>query len=586
MTAQQEQTAIHLKASLDDIRDRFPRLSKDELFVLWFLRAYITESEQKAAEAVSGGARDKGIDAVFIDDAARAVFVIQGKFRDKISAMTEKRADVIALTEIGHRISEADNSLFHDFIVKTEGHVAEQLRQARQKVLKNGYRVWLYFATTGKVSDSTRKEAESLAKKAPCELILDVIDGRRITPMVRDYLDGVAPPIPALELEMEKSPYVDINGVSQRYDKQNHIETWVFSMRGDAVAAMFEYAGVRLFARNIRSYLGGETPVNEGMIATLNSEPERFIYYNNGVTILCDEATRKSQKGKDILVVSNPQVINGQQTTRTLASRPDLAAKASVLIKVIQVTRNEATDGFESLVSRIVQGTNWQNAIRQSDLMANDRIQIDLERSLRKLGYAYLRKRMTKGEAKSLAGGKHFRLVKKERFAQAVAACDLEPYIARSASEKLFEEEYYTKVFPNSDPNFYLPRYLLLHEVLYIARRHAPYREPKWLVLNYVWSQLAYKIQSKKGARAFIQMCESQDDKFIVPLSTAIERVFAASLRFFRANQGTGEDRVEVANFFKSTRCKAKAFSDFWQQDATFAKQLSKAIGALETFEY
>lgn len=145
-------------------------------------------------------------------------------------------------------------------------------------------------------------------------------------------MDGVAPPIPGLDLEMEKSPTVTVNGVSQRYDNQNNIESWVFSMRGDAVAEMFDYAGVRLFARNIRGFLGAKTVVNEGMLATLNTEPDRFIDYNNGVTILCDEATKKSRKGKDILAVSNPQVINGQQTTRTLASRPDLASKASVLV--------------------------------------------------------------------------------------------------------------------------------------------------------------------------------------------------------------------------------------------------------------
>ena len=43
---------------------------------------------------------------------------------------------------------------------------------------------------------------------------------------------------------------------------------------------------------------------------------------------------------------------------------------------------------------------------------------------MRKLGYAYLRKRQTKGEAKALMGGKSFRYIKKEQFAQAVAACD------------------------------------------------------------------------------------------------------------------------------------------------------------------
>ncbi len=256
-------------------------------------------------------------------------------------------------------------------------------------LLVRRYRVWLYFATTGKVSAATRTEAESLAAKASGDVTLDVIDGKGISLLVRDYLDGVAPPIPGLELEMEKAPNVTVNGVSQRYDDENKIESWVFSMRGDAVAAIFQYAGVRLFARNIRGFLGGTTAVNEGMLQTLMHEPDRFIYYNNGVTILCDEAKKESKKGKDILVVANPQVINGQQTTRTLASRPELAKKASVLVKVVQVTREAGTNGFEELVSRIVQGTNSQNSIRQSDLTANDRIQIDLERSLRKLGYAF-----------------------------------------------------------------------------------------------------------------------------------------------------------------------------------------------------
>ncbi|REJ94245.1 MAG: hypothetical protein DWQ34_09230 [Planctomycetota bacterium] len=185
-TTKHEQTAKDLKASLDDIGDRFPVLSPDELFVMWFLRAYVTKSEARAAEAVSGGAQDKGGDAVFIDDAARSVFIVQGKYREQIAAKAEKRADVVSLAEIGQRVSESDNRLFQAFIEKTEGHVAEQLKLARRGVLKQGYRVWLYFATTGKVSEAPRKEAESLAKKASGEVTLDVIDGRRIIPMVRD----------------------------------------------------------------------------------------------------------------------------------------------------------------------------------------------------------------------------------------------------------------------------------------------------------------------------------------------------------------------------------------------------------------
>ena len=583
----QQLTSNDLKAALDDIAERFSTLPIDDLFVLWFLRAYITESEDKAAEAVSGGARDKGIDALFIDDAARSVFVVQGKYHKILGKVTEKRTDVVSLAEIARRLSDQDAKQFSTFLAKTEGYVAEQLRLARRRVLNDGYRIWLYFVTLGKVSSSTRKDAASLVKAVRHDASLEVIDGKRAMLLFQDYLDGVAPPIPTLDLEMEQGPHVKVNAISQRYDDQNNIESWVFSMQGDAVARLYDYGGIRLFARNIRGFLGGSTAVNQGMVATLRKEPERFIYYNNGITILCDEAFKKSHKGRDILQVSNPQVINGQQTTRTLAQHPEQARRASVLVKVIQVSREEdnTANGFEALISRIVAGTNWQNAIRASDLMSNDRIQIDLERSLRKLGYAYIRKRQTKGEAKRAAGGKHYRFLKKEEFAQAVAACDLEPAVARTAREKLFEEALYGKVFPNSDPNYFLPRYWLMREVAYCARGSKQRREARWLTLHFLWSKLAPLVRSGKNARAFRLLCERQDRDLVGPLNRAIDRVFVAVLRFYRQNRGAGSDAVDAPTFFKSKRCSAKVFTSTYRGDTQFDKQFARAAEAIKEFD-
>ena len=104
-----------------------------------------------------------------------------------------------------------------------------------------------------------------------------------------------------------------------------------------------------------------KTQINKGLLVTLKDEPERFYYYNNGITMVCDEAERKSSHGRDYIQVGNPQIINGQQTTRTLASLPVQAAKASVLVKVMRISRDEEENGehFERLVSRIVAGTNW-----------------------------------------------------------------------------------------------------------------------------------------------------------------------------------------------------------------------------------
>jgi hypothetical protein len=83
-----------LRRELGEYSDRYPKLGDDELFVLWFLRAFVTESEDEAAEALCGGPRDKGVDAVLLDEKARIVFVVQGKYRKTLSRKTENRRDV------------------------------------------------------------------------------------------------------------------------------------------------------------------------------------------------------------------------------------------------------------------------------------------------------------------------------------------------------------------------------------------------------------------------------------------------------------------------------------------------------------
>ena len=75
---------IDLQSELNDFHDRCPKLGDDELFVLWFRRAFVAEDEATVTSALCGGQRDKGVDAVLIDDPALIVFVVPGKHRQKI----------------------------------------------------------------------------------------------------------------------------------------------------------------------------------------------------------------------------------------------------------------------------------------------------------------------------------------------------------------------------------------------------------------------------------------------------------------------------------------------------------------------
>src|SRR5204863_9159636 len=100
---------------------------------------------------------------------------------------------------------------------------------------------------------------------------------------------------------------------------------------------------------------------------------------------------------------------------------------------------------YDRLVSQIVRATNWQNAIKASDLMSNDPRQIELEREFRKLNYLYIRKRQVQSEARSV-GYTYAAAIKKEDLANAVGACLEESLPRRVGKEPIFDE-YYNKIF-------------------------------------------------------------------------------------------------------------------------------------------
>ncbi len=558
--------AENVRSEIDELRQHYPALKDEDLFLVWFLRAYVTEDLEAAARAITNGPKDKGVDAVLVDDSSRSVFVIQGKYRHKPGGKGESRQDVMGFAQLAQLMTGADSNAFREFLDGADATLADKLSEARQRLARRGYRLWFYYVTSGRVSPGLRKEAETTVRSVQHASYMDVLDARRLELLMRDYLDGVAPPIPSLDLVMENGQGISVNGILQRYDARSKIESWVFSMQGDAIADLFESGGKRLFARNIRGFLGESTEVNRSMEYTLRNEPERFFYYNNGITILCDEAKRVSSQGKDVLRVSNPQVINGQQTTRTLARLADQARKASVVVRVIQVPRG-GSDGeseFDALVSKIVEGTNWQNFIRSSDLVANDRRQVDLQRELRKRGYLYLRKRESKGEARRAAGSKHYKLVKKEDLARAVAGCDLDPVEARSGVENLFEDDKYACIFPNADPRYYLTRYWTMREVTYCAREYPQRGYAKWLVQWFVWSQLAPLIRSASAQDRFIHLIECEDHATERALIQAIDKVFVASLAYWRKNRGKGAKALDPSTFFRNKRGRHMEFRKFW----------------------
>jgi len=562
-----------LRDEVRQIRDQYPGLKEDSAFVLWFLRAYLADSEDAAVEALTGETSDKGIDAVFLDHSAKQANIVQDKYRQTVGGHAESRNDVLALADMSALIW-AKNTFRRDFFNGVSARVRAKLGELMRCVTKRNYALKLYYVTTGTCSETLRAEGVNRAVQVKGDTELIMFDARLVRAVFKDYLEGVAPAIPSLVLRIGCEASVQTDGNVYRFDPQNKIESWVFSMRAKDVGGMFARAGVRLFARNIRGFLG-DTEINAAIAATISEEPRNFWYYNNGITIVCDRAKKEQRRGEDVLKVDRPQVINGQQTVRTLSDAE--SGRASVLVKVIQIPRETLTeDEYDALVRKIVKATNWQNPIKPSDLVSNDKLQVFLEREMRRVGYHYLRKRQTKQEARALYRGLALRPIKKDELAQAVAACLFDPVVVRKGKEGLFDEQYYPSIFGSRDLSFYLAPYWLMRRVQYAAHGKPRRAYPKWLVLNYAWARVGQWLGSGEDELRFRRACEQQVDSVMTPLHKVIEGMFKAADAFYRAERGHGEQAKDESTFFQATKLD-RMFAKFWNSQKNIYRNRTEA---------
>lgn len=109
-----------------------------------------------------------------------------------------------------------------------------------------------------------------------------------------------------------------------------------------------------MFDDNVRDWQG-DTAVNKEILFTLKEYPERFVLFNNGITIVCQDV--KPEKGKYVL--ENPQIVNGCQTCNMIyqADRKGVDLDSvQVIAKIVGSNKNEVTQG-------IVRGANRQNIV-------------------------------------------------------------------------------------------------------------------------------------------------------------------------------------------------------------------------------
>lgn len=193
-----------------------------------------------------------------------------------------------------------------------------------------------------------------------------------------------------------------------------------------------------MFDANVRDYQGA-TVVNKDIYNTLQYENAfEFWWLNNGITILTDKASVSSK----ILTLSEPQIVNGCQTSFEIYSyfkkNQVENDSRSLTIRVIVTTD-------EKIKSKVIKSTNSQTAIPAAVLSATDPIHRSIEEYFLHNGLFYdRRKNYWKNEKKPIKD-----IIPISLLAQTFKAMILqEPHVSRAKPSSLVKnEEDYNKIF-------------------------------------------------------------------------------------------------------------------------------------------
>lgn len=186
--------------------------------------------------------------------------------------------------------------------------------------------------------------------------------------------------------------YDDISDTKQEEKPDNMItyESYLAVVPGQFLNDIYLEYGSRLLEGNVRSFLSARGKVNKSIQNTIKNYPEMFFAYNNGIAATATELdTELTEKGLVITRIKDLQIVNGGQTTASIANtlltaRKDEVIDLSKLYVPMKISVLEHSMS-EKIIPKISEYSNSQNKIDASDFFSNHPFHIRMEEFSRKI---------------------------------------------------------------------------------------------------------------------------------------------------------------------------------------------------------
>lgn len=322
----------------ENAEDSNNEVEKGHNFLHWVLTRVFEATEDDASDAIVDGANDLGIDAYLpVDFSENKIRLFQSKYgtSHSMEAIAKFKDDV-------KRLLQSD-------VTKMRPEIAHLVTKIRDKNLK----VECCYVTDQKVEYENEK-------------LFEVID---IDEIVLRLWGRIKKPAAG-----KKS--------TVKLEKMLHHENTILGILKlreltDFISKNRDY----VFESNIRQWMQFKTTVNKGIRETLQNVPDKFFYYNNGITIVVSEF---EETGNNSILLHAPQIVNGAQTSNSIIDR---AKRTHNLDGSITVTIIRADD--EEDQNNITKYRNSQNSVRGKDLVSLMDFHKSIKSQLQNCGYFY-----------------------------------------------------------------------------------------------------------------------------------------------------------------------------------------------------
>ncbi len=324
---------------------------------------------REAADAVTDGSGDNGIDAIYVDPAGPRVILVQAKWHSTGSG-TIGVGDAHAFIQGFKDLTDEAYDRFNDKVRAHRGEVGAALNEPNLLI------EMIIVSTGGAV---LAPEVSRLLDDVRAQFNQDA-EMLKVSVWGLEYLrTRLAQETAGGRINLRNVQVENYGSLSEPY------QAYYGVVDGRLLKSWYEEHGDNLFSQNIRKALGSTT-VNTSLQDTVANSPENFWYYNNGVTVLCDKIVRKARgattRNLGEFDLEGASVVNGAQTVASIAGSlaPDADEDVTPKVWIRAISLEGCPPDFATLVTR---ATNTQNSVESRDFVSLDDEQLRLRTDFR-----------------------------------------------------------------------------------------------------------------------------------------------------------------------------------------------------------